>query len=337
MEEYVSQASSVHGQLPLLVFLAAVMGLGKGGVPGFATVATAVTVATAPPSISGGLGYAVALQVPILTVIDISAAWIHSDELDWPTVWLLLPLSFVGMALGQCIDERLSDTHARLAVGTLLLVILTLRTWRKVASTLFPSLVRKIPIKSVKRKFSFQEDEHGDELLQGGYHDVERQTSPDASSMKDGSSSKAPSFANATKQQQNFRNPSSISLPTLGWAAIVGIIGGASTMLTNSMGPILNVYLLSIRKLPPPAYIGTRAVFFCIMNLFGKLPMRVASGTLGMPMLPLVAGLGAVATVGVLCAKPIMMSISEPTFVKLELSVVAFAGLKLCWMGLDTQ
>ena len=104
-------------------------------------------------------------------------------------------------------------------------------------------------------------------------------------------------------------------------------------MLTNSMGPILNVYLLSVAELSPQSYVGTRAMFFCFLNL-GKLPIRVMGGTLGLPMVPLATGLGVVAVVGVFLAKPIMLGMNERTFVRLELGVVAFAGLRLCYMGL---
>jgi uncharacterized membrane protein YfcA len=106
-----------------------------------------------------------------------------------------------------------------------------------------------------------------------------------------------------------------------------------ATMLTNSMGPILNVYLLSVAELSPQAYVGTRAMFFCFLNL-GKLPIRIVGGTLGLPMLPLAVGLGIVSAVGVFLAKPIMLSINERLFVKLELSVVLFAGLRLMFMGI---
>ena len=104
-------------------------------------------------------------------------------------------------------------------------------------------------------------------------------------------------------------------------------------MLTNAMGPILNVYLLSVVQLSPTAYIGTRAMFFCFLNC-GKLPMRFLNGTLGWSMIPLAAFLGSVSVIGVMGAKPIMLSMSESKFVKLELAVVAFSGLRLCWMGL---
>ena len=104
-------------------------------------------------------------------------------------------------------------------------------------------------------------------------------------------------------------------------------------MLTNAMGPILNIYLLRVAKLSPTAYIGTRAMFFCVLNC-GKLPLRFYSGTLDWKMLPLAGFLGLVSVLGVICAKPIMLSMSESRFVTLELAVVAFSGLRLCWMGL---
>ena len=86
-------------------------------------------------------------------------------------------------------------------------------------------------------------------------------------------------------------------------------------MLTNSMGPILNVYLLSVAELSPQSYVGTRAMFFCFLNM-GKVPMRIVGGTLGMSMMPLIMGLGVVSVLGVALAKPIMLGMNEGTFVK---------------------
>lgn len=297
MDAYVNQASDINGQLILLILIAATMGLGKGGVPGFATIATALTVSTAPISITGGLGYAVALQVPILTMIDVSAAWLHKDKLDWPTVWLLLPLSFAGMAIGQILDRYMTDSAARILVGSILLSILFMRIWKDCVAAVL-----------------------------GKDHRFIR----NSNKLDHKNSSESLPYSASPPPSQSFNN---MSLVTFGWASVVGLIGGAATMLTNSMGPILNVYLLSVRQLSPAAYIGTRAMFFCFINL-GKLPMRFMSGTLGWPMIPLAAGLGLVSVLGVFCAKPIMMSMSERTFVRLELSVVAFAGVRLMWTGL---
>mmetsp|Transcript_4268 Transcript_4268/g.11639 ORF Transcript_4268/g.11639 Transcript_4268/m.11639 type:complete len:305 (+) Transcript_4268:50-964(+) len=295
MNEFVAQASSVHGQLLVLVFLSAIMGLGKGGVPGFATVSTALVVATAPAHVSGGLGYSVSLMVPILSMIDVSAAWLHRHSLDWPTVWQILPLSFVGMLFGQTLDQYMTDRTARFLVGSILLSILVLRMDSNMLSSLMFLLPKSFATRLHKRK---------------GKH-------PSLLPLSSPASSSSTLPINKTSKSQTFI-----------WACIVGLFGGAATMLTNSMGPILNVYLLSVRKLSPESYIGTRAMFFCFLNL-GKLPMRFAAGTLGWPMVPLAACLGMVAVLGVYFAKPIMLSMSEGMFVKLELLVVVLCGIKL--------
>jgi hypothetical protein len=54
MDQYVENATA-H-QLPTLIAISLLLGLGKGGVPGLATVATSMTVLTAPPNVAGGLG-----------------------------------------------------------------------------------------------------------------------------------------------------------------------------------------------------------------------------------------------------------------------------------------
>jgi hypothetical protein len=290
MLDFVALASDIQGHLLMLVFLSAIMGLGKGGVPGFATISTALVVATAPVTVPGGLGYSVSLMVPILTMIDVYAAWLHRKSLDWPTVWLLLPLSFVGMFIGQALDKFMTDRAARLLVGSILLSILVLR----MRSTVI-SIINKLLPKSTTFRICKDDDEKLSLPI---------------------------STSSTSKRNENLSSTKAI------WACVVGIFGGAATMLTNSMGPILNVYLLSVRKLSPESYIGTRAMFFCFLNL-GKLPMRFAAGTLGWPMIPLATGLGIVAVLGVYCARPIMLSMSEEMFVKLEMGVVALAALKL--------
>lgn len=346
MDEYVGQALALppNGQLPTLLGIALILGLGKGGVPGLATVATAATVLTAPSSVPGGLGFAVALQVPILAIIDVYAAWLHSTALDWPTVWLLLPTSFVGMGLGQMIDKYMTDRGARLLVGCILLAILALRTWKDVAALFCPRWAIKHHLGDSKErkleegKVSEDEDEKAestnekereaflldnDAIEMNEMHDVD---------IEGGEASIAAHKATSSIKRTRRRPTVQSRRTDLQWACIVGLIGGAATMLTNSMGPILNVYLLSVRELSPQSYIGTRAMFFCFLNM-GKIPMRFMSGTLGWPMLKVAAGLGIVSVLGVFCAKPIMMAMEERTFVRLELAVVAFAGLRLCYMG----
>jgi uncharacterized membrane protein YfcA len=71
-------------------------------------------------------------------------------------------------------------------------------------------------------------------------------------------------------------NKKSFQIPDKWWlAAILGLIGGFVTMVGNASGPIMSLYLLSMR-LPKNNFIGTGAWFFLIINLL-KIPFHLFS------------------------------------------------------------
>lgn len=55
------------------------------------------------------------------------------------------------------------------------------------------------------------------------------------------------------------------------YSALFGILGGFSTMIGNTAGPILSIYLLSMR-LPKESFVGTAAWFFLILNYLKIFP-----------------------------------------------------------------
>ena len=57
------------------------------------------------------------------------------------------------------------------------------------------------------------------------------------------------------------------------YAGAFGISGGFATMIGNAAGPVMAIYLQSMR-LPKNTYIGTGAWFFLIINYF-KVPLQV--------------------------------------------------------------
>ena len=59
------------------------------------------------------------------------------------------------------------------------------------------------------------------------------------------------------------------------FAASLGLLGGFATMIGNAAGPVMALYLLSMR-LPKNSYIGTGAWFFFIVNV-SKVPLHVWS------------------------------------------------------------
>lgn len=67
-----------------------------------------------------------------------------------------------------------------------------------------------------------------------------------------------------------------IKVPQSRWfAGVLGLLGGFSTMIGNAAGPVMALYLLSMR-LPKNSYIGTGAWFFFIVNL-SKVPLHIWS------------------------------------------------------------
>ena len=67
-----------------------------------------------------------------------------------------------------------------------------------------------------------------------------------------------------------------VTIPDYWWFSMVlGLLGGFATMIGNAAGPVMALYLLSMR-LPKNSYIGTGAWFFFIINL-SKVPFHIFS------------------------------------------------------------
>lgn len=57
------------------------------------------------------------------------------------------------------------------------------------------------------------------------------------------------------------------------YAPLFGLLGGFTTMIGNAAGPVMAVYLLSM-KLPKYSFVGTSAWFFLVVNYL-KLPLQI--------------------------------------------------------------
>jgi uncharacterized membrane protein YfcA len=72
----------------------------------------------------------------------------------------------------------------------------------------------------------------------------------------------------------NDRRGKDTVIPSSWWfSATFGILGGFSTMIGNAAGPIMSVFLLSMR-LPKINFVGTAAWFFLIINYL-KIPLQI--------------------------------------------------------------
>ncbi len=96
------------------------------------------------------------------------------------------------------------------------------------------------------------------------------------------------------------------SIPTAWWfSAVMGLLAGTTTMLANAAGPVMLVYLLSMR-LPKDEFLGTGAWFFALVNAT-KVPFSAGLGLITAGSLALdgilAAGVLAGAAVGILAAR----------------------------------
>lgn len=112
--------------------------------------------------------------------------------------------------------------------------------------------------------------------------------------------------------RRRYWKPESVpnSLP---FVAGVGLAAGFTTLVANAAGPVMALYLLSMR-LPKEKYVGTSAWFFLIMNYI-KLPVFIWQGRIttesfltALPTIPLLI-VGAV--LGIVVLKKLSLSLFE--------------------------
>lgn len=114
-----------------------------------------------------------------------------------------------------------------------------------------------------------------------------------------------------------------------------GVLAGFATMVSNSAGPIMSIYLSGMMRLSKNEFMGTSAWYFFIFNLT-KLPLY-AFLTLILPSQPMVNGatllfdllMLPVILIGAFVGKWLLPRISESLFDNVVLILAGAAALKL--------
>jgi len=210
----------------LLCILAFMMGMGKGGVPGSSTTSVAVNALSSAKAGTGCSDISVGMGVPITLISDVYVSSSYYEHARWDVIQGLLPPVGVGMAIGYQLLGKLSKTQSQLLIGCVLSLILAL-------SFLQPLLVPAKPAGAAAK---------------GGKKGRSKSPGPKktaAQAAADG----VPAYATS-----------------VWFVSVVGVVGGFATILTNSMGPMLNVYLLTL-QLDVSAFVATRSTFFCFINI----------------------------------------------------------------------
>jgi len=116
---------------------------------------------------------------------------------------------------------------------------------------------------------------------------------------------------------------------TLHWSAaiFVGVLAGFVTLIANAAGPLMAVYLISMR-LPKMHYVGTAAVFFMLLNLF-KVPFMAVLGLITPSSFAFNLYLLPAVLAGTLIGRWLLKRIDQRVFESLVLALSAIAGLLL--------
>lgn len=112
-----------------------------------------------------------------------------------------------------------------------------------------------------------------------------------------------------------------------GFAWLVGLTAGVTTMVANAAGPVMGIFFLLL-ELGKEGFVGTVAWFFLILNLC-KLPFSWELGLIRWDTLLFNALLVPLIIVGLFLGRWLMMRIPQKTFDTLVLGLAALAALKL--------
>ncbi|MBF0808608.1 sulfite exporter TauE/SafE family protein [Rothia nasimurium] len=106
-----------------------------------------------------------------------------------------------------------------------------------------------------------------------------------------------------------------------------GGLGGFTTMVANSGGPVMSMYFLTAR-FPVQTFLGTAAWFFAVMNL-AKLPFSIGLGIVNVSTLTLDAVLVPAVLAGAWCGWRFAAYMSQQFF---DRAVIAMTTLGALWL-----
>jgi len=117
-------------------------------------------------------------------------------------------------------------------------------------------------------------------------------------------------------------------VPHTWWfAALAGVFAGFATMVANSAGPVMVLYLLAI-GLPKLAFIGTGAWFFMLVNAF-KVPFSMRLGLINSDSLLMDAVLIVPMIPGALLGPVILKRLNQRVFELLAILLTLAAAVRL--------
>lgn len=112
-------------QLALAVGGALLVGLSKTGIGGLGMVVAVMFASLIPAKQASGF------VLPLLICGDLFAVASYRAHAQWGHVWRLLPWTVAGVVAGYFALGRMGDREARISIGSIILVMITVQLWRR--------------------------------------------------------------------------------------------------------------------------------------------------------------------------------------------------------------
>ena len=233
----------------------------------------------------------VGVVLPLLIVGDFIAVGTYRRHAVWSHLFLLVPWAAVGIVLGYFAMGHIDDSQIGHLIGALLIVLVVVQVWRQTIAE--------------KEKAPASESSVTSTLVIGAQ----------------AGRGKADSTMAPTPSEEGLR-------PTnLPFAIVLGVLAGFSTMVANAAGPIMILYLLTMR-LPKLEFIGTAAWYYMVLNLF-KVPFSWHLGLINSSSAPVDLVLAPFVIAGCILGRVLLPRIDQALFERLALGLTVIAALKL--------
>lgn len=112
-------------QLALAIVGALLVGVSKTGIAGIGILFVVMFANVIPAKQSSGF------VLPLLIFGDVVAVWSYRAHAKWAHVWRLMPWTAAGVVLGYVAMGRIDDRQARVLIGTIILVMVSMQLWRR--------------------------------------------------------------------------------------------------------------------------------------------------------------------------------------------------------------
>jgi len=112
-------------QLALAFCGALLVGVSKTGISGLGMLFVVMFANVIPAKQSSGF------VLPLLIFGDVVAVWSYRAHAKWAHVWRLMPWTAAGVIIGYLAMGRIDDRQARVLIGLIILVMVSVQLWRR--------------------------------------------------------------------------------------------------------------------------------------------------------------------------------------------------------------